>query len=197
MPRYSKKFTECDFHQDLLTPKSNAGQEGIYTISEGAAADFIAQPDDVNLQKVQGRIEVASFYFSQYQPLSALRPDITGLVAQSSVLMRHFDHQASALGKVAAGVGPMQPLLPHHYRSESRRQTQLFVPTLPDHTIRADDGLQTQLVAFLRAQFGERVLTTPTVKSPVIAGAALANQTLLNLVARTFSATPTIGQSNP
>jgi methyl-accepting chemotaxis protein len=67
-----------------------------------SAADFLAQPDDTNLQKFQGRIKGASFYLSQYQPLSALRPGITGLVARSSVLMRDFDHQANALVRVAA-----------------------------------------------------------------------------------------------
>lgn len=43
------------------------------------------------------------------------------------------------------------------------------------------DGLQTQIAAFLRAQFGERVLTAPTVKSPAISEAALARQTLYEL----------------
>ncbi|MBB3302213.1 methyl-accepting chemotaxis protein [Rhizobium sp. BK077] len=66
-----------------------------------SAADFLAQPDDASLQKFQGRIKGAGFYLSQYRPLSALRPGITGLVTQSSVLMRDFDHQASALVRVA------------------------------------------------------------------------------------------------
>jgi len=43
------------------------------------------------------------------------------------------------------------------------------------------DGLQTQIVAFLRAQFGERVLTAPTVKSLAISEATLARQTLYEL----------------
>lgn len=67
-----------------------------------SVADFFAQPDDANLQKFQGRIKGTNFYISQYQPLATLRPGITGLVAQSSVLMREFDHQASALVRVSA-----------------------------------------------------------------------------------------------
>jgi len=67
-----------------------------------AAADFVAKPNDANLQMFQGRIKGASFYLSQYKPLATLRPGITGLVAQSSVLMRDFDHEASALVRVAA-----------------------------------------------------------------------------------------------
>ncbi|SDN97295.1 plasmid partitioning protein RepA [Ensifer sp. YR511] len=41
-----------------------------------------------------------------------------------------------------------------------------------------NDGLQTQIVAFLRAQFGERVLTAPMIKSPAISEASLIKQTL-------------------
>ncbi len=41
-----------------------------------------------------------------------------------------------------------------------------------------NDGLQTQVAAFLRAQFGERVLTAPMVKSAAISDAGLTKQTL-------------------
>ena len=45
----------------------------------------------------------------------------------------------------------------------------------------ATDRLQTQIAAFLRAQFGERVLTAPMVKSSAISDAALARHTLYEL----------------
>lgn len=48
------------------------------------------------------------------------------------------------------------------------------------------DAVQTQIVGFLRTQFGERVLTTPMVKSTAIADAALAGQTLFEAGRETF-----------
>lgn len=41
-----------------------------------------------------------------------------------------------------------------------------------------NDGPQTQIVGFLRAQFGERVLTAPMVKSTAVSDAGLTKQTL-------------------
>ena len=48
------------------------------------------------------------------------------------------------------------------------------------------DRLQTQIAAFLRAQFGERVLTAPMIRSSAISEAALARQTLYELGRDTF-----------
>ena len=50
-----------------------------------------------------------------------------------------------------------------------------------------NDGPQTQIVAFLRAQFGERVLTAPMVKSTAISDAALINRTLYETGRQTLS----------
>ncbi|OCP23638.1 plasmid partitioning protein RepA [Ensifer sp. LC54] len=44
-----------------------------------------------------------------------------------------------------------------------------------------NDGLQTQVAALLRAQFAERVLTAPMIKSPVISDAGLSKQTLYDV----------------
>lgn len=49
------------------------------------------------------------------------------------------------------------------------------------------DGLQTQIVAFLRAQLGERVLTAPMAKSTAISDAALTSQTLYEVGRESFS----------
>jgi chromosome partitioning protein len=49
------------------------------------------------------------------------------------------------------------------------------------------DALQTQIVAFLRAQFGERVLTAPMVKSAAIAAAGSNNQTLYEAGRESFA----------
>lgn len=49
------------------------------------------------------------------------------------------------------------------------------------------DGLQTQIVAFLRGQLGERVLTAPMAKSTAISDAALTGQTLYEVGREGFS----------
>lgn len=49
-----------------------------------------------------------------------------------------------------------------------------------------NDGPQTQITAFLRAQFGERVLTMPMVKSPVISDACQTRQTLYEIGRESF-----------
>lgn len=80
----------------------NQKMEGALLELRLAAADLLARPDDDNRQKFQGRIKGAGFYLSQYQPLSTLRPGISGLVTQSNALMQEFDYQASALVRVAS-----------------------------------------------------------------------------------------------
>jgi len=49
------------------------------------------------------------------------------------------------------------------------------------------DGPQTQIVAFLRALFGERVLTNPMLKSTAISDAGLTKQTLYEVGREKFS----------
>ncbi|MCO6389091.1 plasmid partitioning protein RepA [Aliihoeflea sp. 40Bstr573] len=50
-----------------------------------------------------------------------------------------------------------------------------------------NDGPQTQIVGFLRAQFGERVLTAPMVKSTAISDAGLTKQTLYEVSRDSFT----------
>lgn len=50
-----------------------------------------------------------------------------------------------------------------------------------------NDGPQTQIAAFLRNQFGERVLTAPMVKSTAISDAGLTKQTLYEVGRENFS----------
>jgi len=50
-----------------------------------------------------------------------------------------------------------------------------------------NDGPQTQIVAFLRSLFGERVLTHPMVKSTAVSDAGLTKQTLYELGRENFS----------
>lgn len=50
-----------------------------------------------------------------------------------------------------------------------------------------NDGPQTQITAFLRAQFGERVLTAPMVKSTAISDAGLTKQTLYEVGRENFT----------
>jgi chromosome partitioning protein len=50
-----------------------------------------------------------------------------------------------------------------------------------------NDGPQTQISAFLRAQFGDRVLTHPMVKSTAISDAGLTKQTLYEVARDNFS----------
>ena len=50
-----------------------------------------------------------------------------------------------------------------------------------------NDALQTQVAAFLRAQFGERVLTAPMIKSTAISDAGLTRQTLYEVGRESFS----------
>ncbi|MEO1749064.1 MAG: plasmid partitioning protein RepA, partial [Pseudomonadota bacterium] len=50
-----------------------------------------------------------------------------------------------------------------------------------------NDGPQTQISAFLRAQFGDRVLTAPMVKSTAISDAGLSKQTLYEVGRENFT----------
>jgi chromosome partitioning protein len=50
-----------------------------------------------------------------------------------------------------------------------------------------NDGPQTQIAAFLRSLFGERVLTHPMVKSTAISDAGLTKQTLYEVGRENFS----------
>lgn len=50
-----------------------------------------------------------------------------------------------------------------------------------------NDGPQTQIVGFLRSQFGERVLTAPMVKSTAISDAGLTKQTLYEVSRDSFT----------
>lgn len=50
-----------------------------------------------------------------------------------------------------------------------------------------NDGPQTQILAFLRSQFGERVLTAPMVKSTAISDAGLTKQTLYEVGRENFT----------
>jgi chromosome partitioning protein len=50
-----------------------------------------------------------------------------------------------------------------------------------------NDGPQTQVVAFLRSLFGERVLTHPMLKSTAISDAGLTKQTLYEVGRENFS----------
>ncbi|UUP19859.1 plasmid partitioning protein RepA [Nitratireductor thuwali] len=52
-----------------------------------------------------------------------------------------------------------------------------------------NDGPQTQIVGFLRSQFGERVLTAPMVKSTAISDAGLTKQTLYEVGRDNFTRT--------
>ncbi|MFC6490855.1 plasmid partitioning protein RepA [Nitratireductor sp. GCM10026969] len=52
-----------------------------------------------------------------------------------------------------------------------------------------NDGPQTQIVGFLRSQFGERVLTAPMVKSTAISDAGLTKQTLYEVGRDSFTRT--------
>ncbi len=51
----------------------------------------------------------------------------------------------------------------------------------------AADGPQTQMVAFMRSMFGERVLTTPMVKSTAISDAGITKQTLYEVPREQFT----------
>lgn len=51
----------------------------------------------------------------------------------------------------------------------------------------AADGPQTQMVAFMRSMFGERVLTTPMVKSTAISDAGITKQTLYEVPRELFT----------
>ena len=56
-----------------------------------------------------------------------------------------------------------------------------------DHPLRAQDGPQAKMVAFLRTLFADRVLTNPMVKSTAISDAGLTKQTLYEVGRQQFT----------
>jgi chromosome partitioning protein len=51
----------------------------------------------------------------------------------------------------------------------------------------AGDGPQTQMVAFMRSMFGDRVLTNPMLKSTAISDAGITKQTLYEVAREQFT----------
>ncbi len=64
---------------------------------------------------------------------------------------------------------------------------QLRLDALPGDAVRADRRPQTQMVAFMRSLFGERVLTNAMLKSTAISDASITKQTLYEVTREQFT----------